>query len=79
MKNTDTRVTGSVKEVGINEYKEIGSSKKEKGMIKVRVKYQDLDKKEMYEKIFQLMEENQEAREDIFTYYSMIENWKKRP
>ena len=62
-----------------NEYKERVSSINEPGMFKVPVKHQDLDKKEMYEKIFQLMEENQEAREDIFTYFSMIENWGKRP
>lgn len=79
MKTTDSRVTGCVKEVGRNEYKERVSSKNEPGMIKVRVKYQGLDKEEMYEKIFQLMEENQEAREDIFAYFWMIENWKKRP
>ncbi len=79
MKTTESRVTGYVKEVGRNEDKERVSSKNERGMIKMRVKSQDLDKKEMYEKIFQLMEENQEAREDIFAYFWMIENWKKRP
>lgn len=71
MKNTDNRVIGFVKEV--KKEKEEYVLNGDGGMVKIKTKYQDLDKEEMYKKIFQLMEENPEAREDIFFYYLMAQ------
>lgn len=41
-------------------------------MIRVRTNYQNINREETYDKIFQLMEEKTEIREDIFFYFNML-------
>jgi hypothetical protein len=45
----------------------------ENSMIRVATNYQNLNREDIYEKIFQLMEERPEIREDIFFYFYMLQ------
>jgi hypothetical protein len=71
VKNSDDMVTGFVKE--LENIKEEYVKKEKKGMVKVSAQYKPESKDEMYKKIFQMMEDNEEARQDIFFYYLMVE------
>lgn len=68
VKNSDHRVVGFVRE---KERQDVEDTKR---MIKVPTRYNEADKQEMYRQIFQLMEDDPEAREDIFYYYLMVQN-----
>ncbi len=75
MKNREDRVTGFVKEIPKEEKK---VEVKDTQVIKLSSKYQDMDKQEMYDRIFRLMEERPEIREDIFFYIEMMVKSHKR-
>jgi hypothetical protein len=71
VKNTTDKVTGFVKE--LERIKEEFVIKEKNSMVKVAAKYPEENKDEMHKKILQLMEENKEARQDIFFYYLMVQ------
>jgi hypothetical protein len=68
------RIAGFVK-VAEEEAQEEETREKqeENSMIRVPTNYQNLNREEIYDKIFQLMEENPEIREDIFFYFYMLQ------
>jgi len=74
LKNREDRVAGFVREIFKGEK---GTGQRESQVIKITSKYQDIDKQAMYERIFHLMEENPEIREDIFFYVEMSEKSQK--
>jgi hypothetical protein len=71
MKSSKTRVIGFVKEIMKDEEKYI--LKDNPAMRMIAAKHQDIDKEEMYHKIHQLMEEDEEVRKDMFFYLVMME------
>jgi hypothetical protein len=67
------RIAGFVKVAEEKTQEEIREEHEENSMIRVATNYQNLNREEIYDKIFQLMEESPEIREDIFFYFYMLQ------
>ena len=67
------RIAGFVKVAEETAQEEPWEEDEESSMIRVPTNYQNLNREEIYEKIFQLMEESPEIREDIFFYFYMLQ------
>ena len=67
------RIAGFVKVAEETAQEEPWEEDEESSMIRVPTNYQNLNREEIYEKIFQLMEESPQIREDIFFYFYMLQ------
>lgn len=67
------RVAGFVKVAEEEAQEETREEDEKNSMIRVPTNYQNLNREEIYEKIFQMMEESSKIREDIFFYFYMLQ------